>query len=525
MKKTIRFFIGLVLLLTVTGSCERETLLPEETVTNQAVQSTPIDVMRTEFSLDNFNDPANTIKDNIEVQWENHITKTIAGTLWYEFSVTQKQKADMVSEFQEDNQYKLLARLDEHNRPHYFIAKLAPQKGVRPQTFSYLDPEGFSGTVSLHNMQGEVAFLEYYKKGQVQNSVQDISVKGEPVTPVSNKCMQKGTAMAKCDSALECAFALADGESTGDGCGSGGNAGGSYVAVRTDHYTDWYNIRNDGTADYSHTQFNGSTYDYVYVSDLGTSGGHQDAYSYYMTSDHGAYGTTNEEGHYADEPPLLELPERIIIALEDKEACINKLLMKNGGNYVNTLLQHFEGESEFDIKIKSKNTVFSTDRNKYVNGQTRYTTGQNIIYIDISTDKLSTMPALAAARTLIHEYIHADIFRKLNTKYPNNGELDFKKTYEKYETEKHHNAMADLYVNSIRDALKDFHKNVLVGDYNYLTDNGTNPLPDSFYEALAWQGLKEHNVQAYTDLSDSKKAELTNSLNTYYHSTTKNCPN
>lgn len=86
--------------------------------------------------------------------------------------------------------------------------------------------------------------------------------------------------------------------------------------------------------------------------------------------------------------------------------------------------------------------------------------------------------------------------------------------------------MADLYVNSIKDALKSFHKNVLVGDYNYLTNNGSNPLPDSFYEALAWQGLKNVNVKAYTDLSDSKKKELTNSLNAHYHhSTTKNCPN
>ena len=136
------------------------------------------------------------------------------------------------------------------------------------------------------------------------------------------------------------------------------------------------------------------------------------------------------------------------------------------------------------------------------------------------------MPALAAARTLIHEYIHADMFRKVNTTNYD-GDLDFKTTYEKYEQQKQkqHKIMADLYVNSIRDALKSFHKNVLVGDYNYLTNNGANPLPDSFYESLAWQGLKEHSVKAYTDLSNSRKTELTNVLNSYYHSTTKNCPN
>ena len=69
-----------------------------------------------------------------------------------------------------------------------------------------------------------------------------------------------------------------------------------------------------------------------------------------------------------------------------------------------------------------------------------------------------------------------------------------------------------------------FHENVLIGDYNYLTNNGLNPLPDSFYKALAWQGLKDHHVEAYINLPDSKKTELTNALNTYYHATTKNCP-
>lgn len=141
------------------------------------------------------------------------------------------------------------------------------------------------------------------------------------------------------------------------------------------------------------------------------------------------------------------------------------------------------------------------------------------------------MPALGAARTLIHEYIHADMYRKLYTENSlSAADADFKTTYEAYEAGKfeatsQHNSMADLYVFSIRDALKDFHKNVLTDDYNYLTNNGAIPLPDTFYEALAWQGLKEDNVQAYNDLLGPKKTELTNSLNLYYHSTTKNCPN
>lgn len=74
--------------------------------------------------------------------------------------------------------------------------------------------------------------------------------------------------------------------------------------------------------------------------------------------------------------------------------------------------------------------------------------------------------------------------------------------------------------------LKNFHEYILVKDYNYLTDNGANQLPDSFYEALAWQGLTEEGevVDAYNQLSDEKKAELQESLSLYYPSTTTNCP-
>jgi hypothetical protein len=143
---------------------------------------------------------------------------------------------------------------------------------------------------------------------------------------------------------------------------------------------------------------------------------------------------------------------------------------------------------------------------------------------------METNKALEVAKTILHEYIHADMYRKLNTKDPTTGELDFKETYEKFKSVNfkataQHETMADLYVGEMTNALKDFHKYALVADYNYLTDNGANPLPDSFYEALAWEGLRQHDVKAYTDLSDDKKKELNDSLELYYPTTTANCPN
>jgi hypothetical protein len=67
-------------------------------------------------------------------------------------------------------------------------------------------------------------------------------------------------------------------------------------------------------------------------------------------------------------------------------------------------------------------------------------------------------------RIILHRYIHADIYRKLNTKYDANGALDFNKTYETYGSQ--YGTMAVLYINSMKEALKAFHKNVLTEDYN-----------------------------------------------------------
>ena len=214
--------------------------------------------------------------------------------------------------------------------------------------------------------------------------------------------------------------------------------------------------------------------------------------------------------------------------LEGKEECLNNLLKKEGNSFLKNILDNFKGDSEFDIKIKSKNKVYKGPNE--VSGKTSYLLGSYAINIEISTSKQAGKPALGTVRDLIHEYIHADMFRKLYTNNPTQGDLDFKKTYENFkngnfQASPQHESMADLYVLSISNALKSFHKNHLTGDYNYLTDNGAHPLPDSFYEALAWQGLKNHDVDAYNNLPDSKKTELQNSLEANYHETTKNCPN
>lgn len=235
------------------------------------------------------------------------------------------------------------------------------------------------------------------------------------------------------------------------------------------------------------------------------------------------------EGYIKDNNGICIEEDKIINELTGKEKCVNDLLDETGNSYVKDILSKFEGDSEFDIKIESQDKVISTETLEEINGKTSPPKDEAIT-IKISTDKALNRPVLDVARTLLHEYIHADMFRKLHTKYPTDGDLNFKQTYEAFEnsnfnTTPQHETMAALYVDEMTNALKNFHQNALTEDYNYMTNNGTDPLPDSFYEALAWLGLKEHDVQAYIALSDEEKAAMENSLILYYSGTTKNCPN
>ncbi|MEO8237433.1 MAG: hypothetical protein ABI576_04935 [Flavobacterium sp.] len=199
---------------------------------------------------------------------------------------------------------------------------------------------------------------------------------------------------------------------------------------------------------------------------------------------------------------------QIIDALTGKAKCLNALLNKNGDSFVQKLLANFEGKSEFDIKIVSKDKVTVTKNGitKEVNGATLPLNGKEIV-IEISTTRTNEHSALDAVRTILHEYIHADIQRKLYTLTSTDEEKnDFKKLYDLYGNQ--HGTMAGLYLQSMKKALKEFHKNVLTDDYNKYTDYYGEAPSDAFYEALAWGGLKENDVKDWTDLPEDKKATI-----------------
>ncbi|MFJ1426463.1 hypothetical protein ACILD6_09740 [Capnocytophaga canimorsus] len=142
-------------------------------------------------------------------------------------------------------------------------------------------------------------------------------------------------------------------------------------------------------------------------------------------------------------------------------------------------------------------------------------------------------------KTIFHEYIHADIHRKLKTQdYENTPEIkSFRETYSNYmkmltkknnikevpDERRHHEYMAKYYVSVMRDALKKFHKEQLTADYNKYVEHYEKEPSDELYEALAWQGLNAAGIKAYEEEDADKKKRMNHLLETELGMLTKNC--
>jgi len=197
------------------------------------------------------------------------------------------------------------------------------------------------------------------------------------------------------------------------------------------------------------------------------------------------------------------------------------------------LLSNFSGEStEFGIRIKSKDHVYRTDadgNSVEVSGITNYKSDESIIEININSTEANINKALFVLKTILHEYIYAEIIRKIYTENDNLDLDDFTEVYNSYsnngfQPSPAHQTMADLYVESMKEVIKDFHMQMMTPDYNHLLSGmGGQVNLDNFYEALAWKGLEQHEVQAWIDLSQDKKDELDQAYQQYIYSTTNSC--
>lgn len=194
------------------------------------------------------------------------------------------------------------------------------------------------------------------------------------------------------------------------------------------------------------------------------------------------------------------------------------------------ILQNFDGEfSVAHLKLSASSDISG---NAVTKPPSNY-----IIDIEFNTNRLNR-PELSVARTLIHELIHAEMWRKLLS-LAGKGELN----YDNWTTAEQVN-----FVYSIRDNFpgiydyyrnyKNWHHEQMAGHYLNIIEQGLRQYNSAFsneiYEALAWVGLRgeggingvtgltEYPTTAWENLDQERRLELID-LNNLFKESNPNC--
>ncbi|MGY0426793.1 MAG: hypothetical protein ACWIPI_08200 [Polaribacter sp.] len=138
-----------------------------------------------------------------------------------------------------------------------------------------------------------------------------------------------------------------------------------------------------------------------------------------------------------------------------------------------------------------------------------------------TTQGVNYRPNLMTAKTIAHEIIHAEMFRKLLSVLDNGGNIsgvtrqdilnktkDFPGIYDYYRRHKNwqHQQMATHYRQTIADILQSF-------------DNSQHSR--QFYMDLSWEGLKYPNISTWSNQSQTEKNRIKKVISDYI-STNKN---
>ncbi|MCL8008797.1 hypothetical protein M8845_15310 [Gelidibacter japonicus] len=181
----------------------------------------------------------------------------------------------------------------------------------------------------------------------------------------------------------------------------------------------------------------------------------------------------------------------IINNLTGKANCTYLKLENN--SILQKTIERFKGKTPINLIINQESNLTIRDqngKNVLVNAITSYGNSYNI-NITLNTEQANNRPSLALVRTILHEAIHAEIYRKVKTtsgvslvngewQLPDGSRANFPSLFDAYNEDPsnpYHNYMAKYY----REALE-------LGMKEYATSIGETH-SDEFYKDLAWNGL------------------------------------
>lgn len=197
--------------------------------------------------------------------------------------------------------------------------------------------------------------------------------------------------------------------------------------------------------------------------------------------------------------------------------------------------------SDFKILIKKFEPTFPVSHLKFELGDLGTARGQTIApnsspgtpnspnYIitvrlnnNTSPSGVDQRPELLVAKTIIHEVIHAEMFRKLLSVLDSGGTItgvtrqdildaldgDFPGMYDYYRRHKNwqHQQMATHYRETLASALQEYDTGIPVPD---------NQQPAQLYMDLSWEGLRYPNIDTWSNLSETEKDRINDVIADY----------
>lgn len=218
----------------------------------------------------------------------------------------------------------------------------------------------------------------------------------------------------------------------------------------------------------------------------------------------------------------VDFEDLIINQLSGKVKCIYDKIKKSG--LLDDTLGEFEGE-EAQVHLILKQENISEEN---VSGDTEY--GDTII-IRLDISDMTNTPTLWAVSTILHEAIHAKIYRMIRTRsrllydrhtqtysLPDGSRADFPTLFDYYNNfpeNPQHNFMADYYRDAMEKGLKEYAQSI---GKNY---------PDQLYKDIAWGGL--HNTEAWNNMfadpvfTRNEQRRIIQSIKNFKNSDTDEC--
>ncbi len=213
--------------------------------------------------------------------------------------------------------------------------------------------------------------------------------------------------------------------------------------VTTTTYTDFYNVRSNGSYDYNGSAVTGSKTEYMWVpNSAGYGNGNSVQQHRHAAGGHGPKPTPTAPSVHSKEiildSSIIPCAKKIINELQEKDlhnSTVPDISKLKGTNHLSkTILDLFDNSKSYGIKFKIKQLGTSNEGN-YYNGRTEYV--KNFGWqITLDKDLVQRGTKLSIAKTTIHESMHAFIGYVLKTNRASDMSADLRTLYNKYKNEK-----------------------------------------------------------------------------------------